>query len=109
MRYYLMIMERTKQIPLMEPLKVYSIKLTPTAANMLDDLSQDATDALGRPVSSSALLRAVLAYVEQQPPAWISSALYPFVDQEIARGRVWGKKKRGESQRVVEKRDGKHR
>jgi hypothetical protein len=77
----------------MEPLKVCSLKLTPTAERLLQQLGQDASDTLGRPVSSSAMLRALLAYVEQQSPAWVSSALYPFVDQEIARGRVWGKKK----------------
>jgi hypothetical protein len=41
------------------------------------------------------MLRALLAYVEQQPPAWAATELHPFVDQEIARGRVWGKKKQG--------------
>jgi len=79
----------------MEQLKVFTVKLTPTAERLLQQLGQDASDTLGRPVSSSALLRALLAYVEQQPRSWASSALYPFVEQEIARGRVWGKKQVG--------------
>lgn len=94
MRYYLSIMARIKNLTLVEPLKVCSIKLPPTAADMLDDLSQDATDTLGRPVSSSALVRALLLYLAQQPPSWVDANLYPLVEQEIARGRVWGKKKR---------------
>jgi hypothetical protein len=93
MRYYLMIMARTKKTAPPEPLKVCSLKLTPAAEQVLQRLSQDASDALGWTVSSSALLRALLAYVEQQSPAWASSALYPFIEKEIEQGRVWGKKK----------------
>jgi hypothetical protein len=92
MRYYLIIMARTKKTT-PEPLKVCTVKLTPTAEQTLHHLSQDASDALGWTVSNSAMIRALLAYVEQQSPAWASTALYPFVEQEIARGRVWGKKK----------------
>lgn len=88
-------MARTKKTPPTEPLKVCSLKLTPTAEQLLQHLGQDASDALGWTVSSSAMLRALLAYVGQQPPSWASSALYPFVEQEISRGRVWGSKKRG--------------
>ncbi len=87
-------MVRTKKTPSTEPLKVCSLKVTPTAEHLLHQLSQNASDALGWTVSNSALLRALLAYVAQQPPAWASSTLYPFVEQEIACGRVWGKKKR---------------
>lgn len=93
-RYYLIIMIRTKKTSPVELLKVYSVKLTPTAEQLLRQLSQDASDMLGWTVSNSALLRALLTYVEQQPPAWVSSTLYPLIEQEIARGRVWGKKKR---------------
>jgi hypothetical protein len=76
-------------------LKVCSIKLPPAAADLLDDLSQDATDALGRPITSSALVRALLHYLAQQPPSWVATTLYPLLEQEIASGRVWGKKKQG--------------
>jgi hypothetical protein len=89
-------MARTKKTPTIDSLKICSIKLPPTAADMLDDLSQDATDTLGRPVSSSALVRALLLYLAQQPPAWAATELYPLVEQEIAHGRVWGRKKQQE-------------
>ena len=95
MRYYLKIMTRTKKTPPTEPLKVCTVKLTPTAERTLDRLSQDASDALGWTVSHSAVLRAMLAYMEQQPSAWIATALHPLIEQEIAHGRVWGKKKQG--------------
>ena len=78
----------------MEPLKVCSVKLTPTTEHTLQQLSQDASDNLGWTVSNSAVMRALLTYVEQQPSAWISTTLHPYIEQEIARGRVWGKKKR---------------
>jgi hypothetical protein len=97
MRYYLAVMARTKQKAPTEPLRVYSLKVTAAAEQLLQDLSQDASDALGWTVSSSAILRALLAYVAQQPPAWASATLYPFIEREIAQGRVWGSTKRSRS------------
>ena len=93
MRYCLKIMARTKKTPPTEQLKVRSPKITPTAEQLLNGLSQDAADALGRPVSSSTMLRALLTYVTQQPPSWVSTTIFPLIDQEIAQGSVWGKKK----------------
>ena len=93
MSYYLMIMARTKRTPSPEPLKVCSLALTPSAERLLNDLSQDATDAIGRPVSNSALVRALLQYLAQQPSTWTATTLYPLIEQEIGHGRVWGKKK----------------
>lgn len=94
MRYYLNMTERAKRTPAPEPLKVVSLKLTPTAEHLLNDLSQDATDAIGRPVSSSALVRALLRYLAQQPSTWAATTLHPLIEQEIGHGRVWGKRKR---------------
>lgn len=86
-------MERIKKSSPLEDLKVCSIKMTPAAEDLLNDLSQDATDALKRPVSSSALVRALLHYLAQQPSSWAATALYPLIRQEMERGRIWGKKK----------------
>ena len=88
-----MITRRTKTLTT-EPLKVYSLNLTPTAEQFFRQLSRDASNALGRKVSNSAMLRALLSYIEQQPRSWASSMLYPFIEQEMERGRVWGRKKR---------------
>jgi hypothetical protein len=94
MRYYFTIMARIQKTPPIEPLKVCTVKLTPPTEQALHELSQEASDALGWTVSRSAILRALLTYVDRQPPAWAATELYSLVEQEIARGRVWGKKKR---------------
>jgi hypothetical protein len=92
LRYYLTIRARTKKTAPMESLHVCTVKLTPTTRQVLSQLSQEASDRLGWTVSKSALLRALLTYAEQQPAAWVATALVPLVEQEIAHGRVWGKK-----------------
>lgn len=87
-----MVTRRTQTLST-EPLKTYSLSLTPKAEQFFRRLSQDASNAVGRKVSNSAMLRALLSYIEQQPRSWASTELYPLIEQEIARGRVWGKKK----------------
>lgn len=76
----------------MEPLKVCTVKLTPETEQMLQRLSQDASDFLGWTVSNSAIVRALIRQVSRQgPPA--ADALFLEVEEEIQSGRVWGKKK----------------
>jgi hypothetical protein len=87
-------MARIKMTPPAEPLKVCTVKLPQTAEQLLRQLRQDASDSLGWTVSSSALLRALLIYVKMQPPSWASTMLFPLIEQEIAQGRVWGKKRK---------------
>lgn len=82
-----------QQTPPKAPLRVYSIKGTLALEKMLQQLSQDASDNLGWAVSSSAVVRVLIRYARRQPQAWITSALYPLIEQEIAQGRVWGTKK----------------
>jgi hypothetical protein len=89
-------MTRRKKTLSTEPLKVYSLKVTPTAEQFLKGLCQEASDALGWTVSNSAMLRALLVYIEQQPRSWTATAIHPLIEQEIARGRVWGRKKQRE-------------
>jgi len=60
----------------------------------LKRLSRDASDYIGWTVSSSAIVRALVRYAEQQPPGWATSQLFPLVEREIASGTVWGRKKR---------------
>jgi len=76
-----------------EPLKVRAVKLTPALELTLQSLSQHASDALGRPVSHSAILRAFLRYAQWQSPTWAASALHPLIAEEIAQGGGWGSKK----------------
>lgn len=90
-------MAGTKKMVPNEPLRVYSLKLPPTAEELLQQLSQEASDALGWTVSNSAVVRALLRYVAEQPPSWRQSTLLPFIEREIAQGRVWGSRKGGRS------------
>jgi hypothetical protein len=87
-------MARSKPTPKKQLLIVRSITLSREADTLLDTLSQDATDALGWTVSSSAIVRALIRYSEQQPAAWAAATLHPLIGQEIASGRVWGSKKK---------------
>jgi len=86
-------MARAKTKPKRQPLVIRSLTLTHDADETLQRLSRDASDSLGWTVSSSAIVRALLRYVAQQPPAWALSHLFPLVEREIASGMVWGKKK----------------
>ena len=86
-------MARAKTKPKRRPLVIRSLTLTHDADETLQRLSQNASDYLGWTVSSSAMVRALLRYVAQHPPAWAPSHLFPLVEREIASGIVWGKKK----------------
>ena len=86
-------MTRTKKTLPVEPLKVCSVKLTPTAEHTLQQLSQDASDIVGWTVSNSAVMRALIAYVGRQTTAWAKETLFPLIEAEIVQGRVWGTKK----------------
>ena len=74
------------------PLVVRSLTLTPTTEATLERLAQDASDYIGWAVSKSALMRALIHHAELQPPAWATAHLFPLIENEIASGRVWGKK-----------------
>src|SRR5215813_6738168 len=93
-RYYLDHMAGRKKSLFKEPLRVVSVKLTPAAEYLLQQLRQDASDALGWTVSSSAVVRALIRHAGQQPTSWAATALHPLIEEEIAQGRVWGSKKR---------------
>lgn len=87
-------MTRTKKPPAQEKplLAVHSVTLTADVATILQRLSQEATDFLGRTVSSSAIVRALVRQIDQQgPPA--ADALFLLVEKEMQTGRLWGKQK----------------
>jgi len=87
-------MARPKSAPPKQPLFPRTHTLSRNDDRLLQQLSQDASDALGWTVGSSAVIRALLRYVEQQPPVWVSESLHPLIEQEIASGTVWGSKKK---------------
>jgi hypothetical protein len=87
-------MARPAPTPKKQPLFPRTHTLSRDTDRFLQQLSQDASDALGWTVSSSAIIRALLLHVAQQPPAWASTTLHPLIEQEIAGGMVWGSKKK---------------
>jgi hypothetical protein len=72
---------------------IRSLSITPEDAKLLDRFSQDASDYLGWTVSGSAIMRGLLRHADQQGAEWMRENLFPFVEHEIQRGIVWGKKK----------------
>jgi hypothetical protein len=87
-------MARPKSTPKKQPLFPHTFTLSQDADRLLQQLSQDASDSLGWTVGSSAVIRALLRYVAQQPPGWAATALHPFIEQEITSGTFWGRKKK---------------
>jgi hypothetical protein len=87
-------MAHPKSAPKKQPLFPHTFTLSQDADHLLQRLSQDASDALGWTVGSSAVLQALLQYIAQQPPTWASTALHPLIEREIASGTFWGTKKK---------------
>jgi hypothetical protein len=77
-----------------EPLVVRSFTLTPTLDKTLKRISQDVTDYTGWTVSTSALIRALVRYAEHQGDGWAMSELFPFIEQELNAGVIWGSRKK---------------
>jgi hypothetical protein len=94
MRYYLTTMARAKKPPVEErgAMAVHTFTLTEDVVEMLQRLSSDATDFIGRTVSVSAIVRALVRQIDQQGPA-AADALFILVEKEMKSGRIWGKKK----------------
>jgi hypothetical protein len=87
-------MARLKLVPEREKTKLatHTITLSPDVVEAIQRLSQDATDFLGRTVSGSAIIRALVRQVVKQgPPA--ADALFIEVEKELKAGVMWGKKK----------------
>lgn len=73
-------------------LTIHSVTLTPDVVEGLGQLSQDASDFLGRSISYSAVIRALVRQIAKQGPAEID-ALFLEVERELKAGVLWGKKK----------------
>ena len=76
-----------------EPFRISSFALTSSTETTLTRISHDATDVIGRRVSDSAVVRAMLRYVERQPLSWVREQIYPHIEKEIEAGTLWGRKK----------------
>jgi len=73
-------------------LKIHSVSLTPADADLLATLAQQATDEIGRSISTSAVLRGILRLVGKKmlPTPVIIEA----IEEEIQAGRIWGTTRR---------------
>lgn len=82
-----------RQKPSGSPFTIRSLSITPEDNQILERVAQDASDYLGWTVSGSAVVRALLRLADQRKEGWFQEMLFPFIEQEIEGGRVWGKKK----------------
>ena len=87
-------MARAKKNPPIEPPVIHFLTMTPTTAKTLQRLSAAASDYIGRTVSESAIVRALLRHIEQYPASWVQARIFPFVEKELESGVVWGSKKK---------------
>ena len=69
---------------------IHTVTLSTEESVILRRLSQDATDFLGRSISSSAIVRAVLRQIEKQGPS-AADDLFFEVERELKAGVGWGK------------------
>jgi len=72
------------------PLRIHTVSLTPHDGAILTDLQQTCTDQLGRTISASAIVRALLRLAERQSPP--VADLVTMVSGEVDAGRMWGRK-----------------
>jgi hypothetical protein len=72
---------------------VQSMTLTPETEKTLQRLSGEASDYIGRKVSGSAMVRALLRFADKQESQWVLAQLCPMVEKELSLGVIWGKKK----------------
>lgn len=71
------------------PLKIYSLSLTAADVDVLDALAQAASDELGRAISRSTVLRAILQLVKKRMLP--EPAITETIEREVESGRKWGK------------------
>jgi hypothetical protein len=87
-------MARTKKLLWQEQplLSTHTYTLSEDVLDVLRHLSQDASDFLGRTVSDSAIIRALIRQIDQQGPPAVDE-LFIQVEKEFKRGVMWGRKK----------------
>jgi hypothetical protein len=75
-------------------LSIHTFTLAPDVMKTLQRLSRDASDFVGWPISSSAIVRALVRQVNQQAdqygPAFVER-LFLQVEKELKAGVKWGK------------------
>jgi hypothetical protein len=68
------------------------IALTPAEVKVLQRMSSEATDAIGRTISVSAVQRALIQWVGKRELKFIREEIVPLVEKEMSLLR-WGRRK----------------
>jgi hypothetical protein len=66
-----------------------AVTLSSTEQAALDDLASTLTDLLGRGVSKSAAIRALVRFAGQQRDVWLAEHVLPQIEQELP-AHHWG-------------------
>ena len=72
---------------------IHSVILADEEVLLLQRLSQEASDFLGRTISSSAVIRALIRQIEKQGPS-AADALFFEIERELKAGKLWGRKRK---------------
>ena len=84
--------EKPQPAPSSGGFSIHSVTLSAEESAILQRLSQEASDFLGRSISSSAVIRALLRQVEKQGPSAADDLCFE-VERELKAGVMWGKQK----------------
>jgi hypothetical protein len=87
-------MARAKKLTRQEKphFSIHTISLSVDEVVVLQRLSREASDFLGRSISSSAVVRALIRQVEKHGPS-AADDLFFEVERELKAGFLWGKRK----------------
>jgi hypothetical protein len=83
-------MARTPRKPSKPTVRPVALTLTPEAHALVQRLGTEASDYIGRAVGGSAVVRALLAWTDQQGEAWLAEKIFPLVERELSSGLRWG-------------------
>jgi len=72
---------------------IHSVTLADEEVLLLRRLSQEASDFLGRTISSSAVIRALIRQIGKQGPSE-ADALFIEIERGIKAGKLWGCKRK---------------
>jgi hypothetical protein len=90
-------MARAKSALVKPHFHLHSLKLTLEGAADLEALAQWASDAVGRRVSGSACVRALITHAAQKGGRWVYDELAPFILAEMDAGATWGGRRENET------------
>ena len=92
-------MNNVRMLPLKKPTReetsdfsTHSVTLTPIEVDALQQVSQDITDSLGRSISVSAIVRALIRQLTKRG-SWATDTLLLEIEEERQTDVMWEKKK----------------